>query len=387
MTPGPGAGRAPATACRLALYPRLGRPSSLRRILSGTLAASAPTSSKADALIESRRVPSKVLSSFAIAGVLLALAGCSGSPSTESSTETEASDGCTPAASGAASDAVQVEGDLGTAPTVTIDAPLESPEETERTVVIEGEGDPAESGSVVTVQYSAFNGTSGESIEATTYAEDGSADFELAEGLLPGLLTALECSTAGERITAVIPPADAFGDTGSEALGLAAADSLVFVLDVVKIAEPVEAPEALPRANGADQPIPDGFPAVTLGDDGAPTVTIPDAAAPTKLQIAVLKQGDGATVEDGADVTVHYTGVIWETGEVFDSSWTRGAPATFSTNGVIPGFSQALVGQQVGSQVIAVIPPAQGYGDTPPEGSTITATSTLVFVVDILATQ
>ena len=101
----------------------------------------------------------------------------------------------------------------------------------------------------------------------------------------------------------------------------------------------------------------------------------------------MLKKGDGETVADGASVTVHYTGVIWATGETFDSSWTRGEPATFSTSGVVEGFSAALVGQTVGSQVLAVIPPAQGYGDTPPESSGIGATDTLVFVIDILATR
>ena len=90
----------------------------------------------------------------------------------------------------------------------------------------------------------------------------------------------------------------------------------------------------------------------------------------------------------GDTVTVHYTGVVWATGKTFDSSWTRGTPASFATTGVIPGFGKALVGQKVGSQVIAVIPPADGYGaKVPPNQTDITPTSTLVFVVDILATS
>ena len=114
-------------------------------------------------------------------------------------------------------------------------------------------------------------------------------------------------------------------------------------------------------------------------------ITVPKTDPPAELEIAVLKQGDGAEVADGASVTVHYTGVIWGTGEVFDSSWPKGAPATFTTEGVIPGFGKALVGQKVGSQVLAVIPPAEGYGEAG-QGS-IKGTDTLVFVVDILATQ
>ena len=114
---------------------------------------------------------------------------------------------------------------------------------------------------------------------------------------------------------------------------------------------------------------------------------MPKVDPPTTLTIEALKKGSGKTVSAGDTVTVHYTGVIWASGTVFDSSWKGGKPISFATTGVIPGFGKALVGQKVGSQVIAVIPPGDGYGATPPEGSGIAATDTLVFVVDILATS
>jgi len=49
---------------------------------------------------------------------------------------------------------------------------------------------------------------------------------------------------------------------------------------------------------------------------------------------------------------------------------------------LINGFLKAVEGQKIGSQVVAVIPPAEGYGDT--EQGSIPAGSTLVFVIDIL---
>ena len=52
-------------------------------------------------------------------------------------------------------------------------------------------------------------------------------------------------------------------------------------------------------------------------------------------------------------------------------------------SGVIPGWTQGLAGQTVGSQVLLVIPPDLGYGDQ--ASGSIPANSTLVFVVDILA--
>jgi peptidylprolyl isomerase len=322
---------------------------------------------------ESSAVPKKLLSSLAIAAVALSLVACSGSGE-------PAKPDCEATASGANSSKVEVSGKADEAPTVEFPTPLTA-SATERSVITDGSGDIAVEGSAVTLDIAAYNATSGEEITALT-AEG--AELVLEDPLLPGILNAVLCSPADARVAAVVPPAEAFGEAGQEQLGLAASDSVVFVIDVVKVAEPVK---ALPRADGEDQPAEEGFPTVELAEDGAPTITIPATDPPSELRISVLKQGDGAEVAEGDTVTVHYTGVDWATGEVFDSSWTRGEPAPFGTDQVIPGFGKALVGQKVGSQVIAVIPPAEGYGDTPPEGSTITPTSTLVFVADILATQ
>ena len=49
----------------------------------------------------------------------------------------------------------------------------------------------------------------------------------------------------------------------------------------------------------------------------------------------------------------------------------------------MPGFTKAIAGQTVGSQVIAILPPADGYGEA--GAGTIPPNSTLIFVVDILA--
>ncbi|MBN9612290.1 MAG: FKBP-type peptidyl-prolyl cis-trans isomerase, partial [Actinobacteria bacterium] len=132
-----------------------------------------------------------------------------------------------------------------------------------------------------------------------------------------------------------------------------------------------------------------------LDKNGKPTVTMPKSKAPAKLDIATLIQGEGDTVKDGDQVTVHYVGAIWRNGEVFNSSWDGGQPATFTVaypNGVIEGSYKALVGAKVGSQVIAIVPPSAGYGKNTAEnlkGSAkdVKNDDTLVFVVDILATS
>ena len=143
----------------------------------------------------------------------------------------------------------------------------------------------------------------------------------------------------------------------------------------------------LARATGdAVAPV-DGQPTVTLAADGKPTITIPSGvAAPTSLVVQPLIKGTGPVVTAGQTISVHYTGVIYDGGKQFDSSWDRGQPADFviGKGQVIPGWDEGLVGQTVGSQVLLVVPPDKGYGAQGQSSAGIKGTDTLVFVVDIL---
>lgn len=291
--------------------------------------------------------------------------------------------GCeSPVPSGESSAIVKVSGDEGTAPTVSFPTPLKT-DHTERTVVRAGEGLGTVPGQQVVLDWSVYNGTSGDLIEKSTYDGSSALSLPLTEGtLMAGLQQGLLCSTEGSRITLVVPPKEAFGEAGNPNLGVAPDDSIVFVVDVNRA--------FLPKANGTPQAAVDGLPSVVLDANGVPGVTIPSAAAPTDLEVAVLKKGDGATVKEGDQLIVHYTGVLWDTKTVFDSSWSRGAPAQLTAaagsptvqNGVITGFADALIGQQVGSQIIAVIPPDLAYGEQ--GNGSVPPNATLVFVVDIL---
>ncbi|GAA0997219.1 FKBP-type peptidyl-prolyl cis-trans isomerase [Subtercola frigoramans] len=325
----------------------------------------------------------------AATAVALALAGCSSSTASSSSSGT-----CTLTAPGPNSAAVTVSGALDALPTTAFTTPL-STTSTERTVATVGTGEKVTDGSVATVDFTLYNGVTGAQLFTTTDAEVGPQSVTVdAAKFLPGLVKAVSCATVGSRIVAVVPPADAWGANGNSTLGVAAADTVVFVIDVKSVAAASTStpspsstldPNMPTKATGAAQPAPEGFPTVTLADDGTPTVTIPTTPAPTALQIALLKKGDGETVADGDSVTVQYQGVIWSTGKVFDQSWGSG-PTSFATGQVIKGFAAALVGNTVGSQVIVVIPPDQGYGTAGNSTAGISGTDDLVFVVDILAT-
>ena len=327
----------------------------------------------------------------AAAAVALALAGCSSSSG--ASTATPAASGCTLTAPGTNSAAVSVTGDLDTLPVTTFTAPMTATT-TERTVLINGTGDQVTDGSVATLDFTLYNGTTGAQLFTTTDPEVGSQAITVdTSQFLPGIVKAVDCATVGSRIVAVVPPADAWGTDGNSTLGVAATDTVVFVIDVKAVAAPTATPTATPtldpnmplKATGADQPPTPGLPTVTLAADGTPTMTIPSTPAPTTLQIEQLKLGTGATVADGDSVTVQYQGVVWSTGKVFDQSWGS-SPATFTTDQVIKGFSAALVGYTVGSQVLVVIPPDQGYGSAGNSTAGISGTDDIVFVIDILAT-
>jgi peptidylprolyl isomerase len=116
-----------------------------------------------------------------------------------------------------------------------------------------------------------------------------------------------------------------------------------------------------------------------------PDVTVPDTAPPEVLVITddIVGEGDEATT--GQDVTVHYVGVSWSTGQQFDASWDRMEPFRFGLGGgqVIKGWDQGVAGMKVGGRRTLHIPPHLGYG-AQGAGGVIAPDETLIFTVDLL---
>jgi peptidylprolyl isomerase len=122
----------------------------------------------------------------------------------------------------------------------------------------------------------------------------------------------------------------------------------------------------------------------SLQATGAPAITIATDATPaTELGVADMVKGTGATAAAGDNLTVNYCGVGLGGKTLFDSSYTRGQPATFPLSGVIPGWQEGVPGMKVGGTRLLVIPGAMAYGATPPGGSGIAPDETLVFVVTL----
>ncbi len=103
-----------------------------------------------------------------------------------------------------------------------------------------------------------------------------------------------------------------------------------------------------------------------------------------ELSITDEVEGSGDEVTTGATVTAHYVGVSASTGSQFDASWDRGAPISFTLDGVSQGWSQGLLGMKVGGRRTLVIPGHMAYGAHPPPGAGIAPDETLVFTVDLV---
>lgn len=100
------------------------------------------------------------------------------------------------------------------------------------------------------------------------------------------------------------------------------------------------------------------------------------------LQYMVEKEGEGAqpTAED--EVTVHYTGRLLD-GTVFDSSVSRGEPATFPLNRVIPGWTEGVQLMKEGSKYMFFIPSELAYGAQGVPNA-IPPHSVLIFEVELI---
>lgn len=308
----------------------------------------------------------------AVSLAALTLTGCTsvGSPASSFDGET-----CERSTNTKVAEAVTVTGEFGKEPKVTVPTPLHVASSSTSDVIV-GEGRAVSTSSqLVAIDVALYNGTTGKKVVSTEFNGDLTrlSNVSSWEAQIPGLADALKCASAGSRVVAGISPSDV-GEQTAAGFNLAKDDSLVAVIDVLKVFYP-KAEGAL-QFNGAL-----GLPTVVRAEDGRPGIIVPDATAPSDLVVQTLIKGDGPVVSGESAIRVHYTGVTWNERTVFDSSWDAVA-ARFDLASVIPGFAEGLTGQTVGSQVLIVVPPEMGYGDQA-QGE-IPANSTLVFVVDIL---
>lgn len=311
-----------------------------------------------------RRLAIVILAPLAVAA---ALAGCS------SSARSAANVNAT----------VKVSGAVGKAPKVSIPAAAPGAALVTKTLV-KGKGPALSSGDSYLARFSLYvwRGKTHKLLFS---------NFSTAPTVLPvtmgltGLEKAVTGQTVGSRVLAVMPPKYGYGKQGNSQIGVKGTDTLVWVVDLEKGFAAYASAFGKHVSKGGG-----GLPTVTSAANGAPTIKIPSGVPPAKLVVKTLIQGSGQAVGKGQSIVVRYVGLIWRTGKTFDSNWPTASapsatPVVFTLGQLIPAWNNGLVGVRVGSRVMLVVPPADGYGKTGNAQAGIKGTDTLVFVVDVLA--
>ena len=275
---------------------------------------------------------------------------------------------------------VTVIGGADEKPSVKFPKPFAATASTHR-VVSEGTGDKLVKGNRILFDYVVVDGRTGAELGSSFGATPVATVLD-AKQTAKGLVSGLVGASVGSRVLIALSPKEGLAANAQSngAKNVKKDDTLLFVVDVKGVRTP------LARATGEAVTPADGLPVVTLGNKGKPSIKIPDAAPSTQLVVQPLITGAGPAVAAGQTITAHYTGLIYGSGKDFSSTWARGAPTDFTigTGDLLPAWDQGLVGQTVGSQVLLVVPPEQGYGATGNESAGIAGTDTLVFVIDIL---
>jgi hypothetical protein len=310
-----------------------------------------------------RKIPA-VLAVLSLAAV--GLAGCALLPGSSECTRSAAADP-------EVAELVTVSGELGAEPTVDVRTPFHV-DDIAFADPVTGEGTPIISeAQLVEADVTLISGETGELMVSTVNDPPLVLPVSRWAEIFPPVFDALDCAAEGSRVVVALPPGGVEAQV-AESSGLADDESSIAVIDLHKV--------YLSKADGSNvYNTGHGLPTVVRAADGRPGIIVPDGEPPTEVTVQTIKKGDGPVVTGDEPARVHYTGVTWDERTVFDSTWDS-EPASLTLDAVVPGFAQALEGQTVGSQVMVVVPPDAGYGDTA-QGE-IPANSTLVFVIDIL---
>lgn len=305
--------------------------------------------------------------------VSLAACGSSSSSSSESSSSSSASPTTTSTATGSASTAkltgVTAKGTLGKKPTISFKTPLKATDGASA-ILQEGNGATIKKGDRVCYQGIALSAETGKQVQSTWEANTPQCDVVVNSASLGSTRYDL---FAGQKINTTI--AIASTDTSQTT---SSSGSYIMALTFVSRSK------AITRAEGTKvTDIPSNLPKVTLASNGKPSIDLNGYKPGKSLVVQTLIKGKGAKVKSTNTISANYTGWLASNAKQFDSSWDNGTASDFSLSEVVTGWKKGLAGQTVGSQVLLIVPPDEGYGST--AQSSIPANSTLIFVVDILA--
>lgn len=294
----------------------------------------------------------------------------------------------TPYAAGNASKSITAKGTIGQDPKAKVPTPTVA-KKVEVSTVKAGTGLKLGKDDIAIVQLSLYDAKTGTSLGST-----GSSGFTRAAaiqstvGTKEVLSKALQCQTVGSRVATVLTAADYFGSASTAtSQGVDPKQLIVAVEDIIK--------GYRGRATGSLQPLQSGFPSVVTSGNGTPGLTLDLQEPPKTAQHELVRGGSGAVVKAGQKVLLQVQAIAWTNPApttTFDSTWTSVTPRFYTLTALKKNAGgqsldaasvKALVGDRVGSQVLVVVPPKDGYpkGKAP---SGYPTDDTLIFVYDIL---
>ncbi len=299
-------------------------------------------------------------------GLCVSLAACGGSSASQKSSSSAASSSSAPTGMKPLT-GVTASGELGKEPKVSFQTPM-TVENNTYAVLQKGNGATVEDGDHVCSQGIALSAKDGSQMANSWTKNTPDCSMSINKSSMNAGYYQL---FKGQKINATI----AFG-VNDQSSG----SSYIMALTLISKSKPLARAQGTPAKN-----IPADLPKVTLDAKGKPSLDLNGYKPGNALVAQPLIVGKGRVVKSTDTVTAHYTGwTLDASGKLtqFDSSWDRGEPSDFSLDQVVTGWKNGLAGQTVGSQVLLVVPPSEGYGDK--AQSKIPANSTLYFVVDIL---
>ena len=284
-------------------------------------------------------------------------------------------DSATSGSSTGALAAVSISGKPGEAPEVAYKKQMDATTIATKTLVT-GDGAELKNGDqVLTHIYIGDGYTKKKSF--STYDQGKPEKVTVDKNLGPVFADAMEGARIGSRVAVTAPADKAFGPGGNPQLQIGNKDSVLVIVDPIKIFTPPK-PVDVPASK---------LPGV-VSEKGEPVALdfkgLPKPQADGDLLRSVVKEGTGATVTPSMSVTANYLGQVYGAKKPFDESYSK-QPVPFSLSGVIPGWTYGLSGMKVGSRVLLQIPPELGYGAQAQPN--IPANSTLYFVVDIVSAK
>ncbi len=216
----------------------------------------------------------------------------------------------------------------------------------------------------------------------SSYKNAQPASFSLLK-LVSGWRHTLSGRHVGDKVIISLPPEFGYGANGQATAGIDGSDTIVFYIEIIDgwSADSAGQPGATVETDGADLPV-----SIT-GDVGSPVTSVKikkDQAVPTELTTRTIAKGSGPAITgQGSRVFIAYSAIVWETGEIRESTWTGTPPNMKGPQPVEMGRGtvfDSLDGATVGSRVLILVPESDGSDSR-------SSSPAMAVVVDILGFQ